>query len=112
MNRVSVAEAGRHFTELIEQVTGQGMTIELERNDQIVARLSPVGRWLQASDLQRFFASLPSLGDDAESFSKDLERIRRELPLDRFRDRPTNADEFVRVPDLEVLPFRDSQGRA
>lgn len=24
----------------------------------------------------------------------------------------TNADEFVRVPDLEVLPFRDSQGRA
>lgn len=80
MNRISVAEAGRHFTELIEQVTRQGVTVELERNDQIVARLSPVGRRLQASDLPRFFASLPSLGDNAESFARDLERIRRELP--------------------------------
>jgi antitoxin (DNA-binding transcriptional repressor) of toxin-antitoxin stability system len=80
MNRISVAEAGRHFTELIEQVTRQGVTVELERNDEIVARLSPVGRRLQARDLPRFFASLPSLGDDADAFGRDVERIRRELP--------------------------------
>jgi antitoxin (DNA-binding transcriptional repressor) of toxin-antitoxin stability system len=80
MNRISVTEAGRHFADLIDRVSRQGVTVELERDDQIVARLSPVGRRMQASDLPRFFASLPSLGDDAESFARDLERIRQELP--------------------------------
>jgi antitoxin (DNA-binding transcriptional repressor) of toxin-antitoxin stability system len=80
MNRISVAEAGRQFDDLIDRVSRQGVTVELERDDQIVARLSPVGRRMQASDLPRFFASLPSLGDDAEAFARDLDRIRRELP--------------------------------
>jgi antitoxin (DNA-binding transcriptional repressor) of toxin-antitoxin stability system len=80
MNRISVIEAGKHFEDLIERVTRQGLTVELVRDDQIVARLSPVRPRLQASDLPRFFAGLPSLGDDAESFARDLERIRQELP--------------------------------
>jgi antitoxin (DNA-binding transcriptional repressor) of toxin-antitoxin stability system len=80
MNRISVAEAGRQFEDLIDRVTREGVTVELERDDQVVARLSPAGRRLQASDLPRFFASLPSLGDDAEPFERDLERIRQELP--------------------------------
>lgn len=79
MNRISVAEAKRQFEDLIDRVTRQGVTVELERDDQIVARLSPAVRRFQASDLPRFFASLPSLGSDAESFASDLERIRREL---------------------------------
>jgi antitoxin (DNA-binding transcriptional repressor) of toxin-antitoxin stability system len=80
MNRISVIEAGRHFEALIEQVTRQGLTVDLVRDDQIVAQLSPVRRRLQASDLPWVFAGLPTLGDDAESFARDLERIRQELP--------------------------------
>ena len=80
MDRISVAEAGRHFEELVERVSRQGVTVELERDDRIVARLSPVGRRLQAKDLQRFFTSLPPLGDDADAFARDLETIRHAIP--------------------------------
>ena len=80
MDRISVAEAGRHFEELVERVSRQGVTVELERDDRIVARLSPVGRRLQAKDLQRFFTSLPPLGDDADAFARDLETIRHVIP--------------------------------
>ena len=79
MNRMSVIEAGRHFEELVERVSGQGVTVELERDERVVAKLSPAGRQLQAGDLSWFFAGLPSLGDDADAFATELERIRLEL---------------------------------
>lgn len=82
MECFSVAEAGPRLDELVERVTSQGVTIELERNRQVVARISPVGRRVRVADLNQIFAALPSLGDDAESFAEDVQRIRTELPLE------------------------------
>jgi antitoxin (DNA-binding transcriptional repressor) of toxin-antitoxin stability system len=79
MERISVAEAGRQFEKLIERVSRHGITVELERDNQVVAKVTPCRRVL-ASDLNRVFASLPTLGDDAEGFAKDVEQIRRDLP--------------------------------
>ncbi len=80
MERISVTEAGRQFDELINRVSRDGITFELEKDNRVVARLSPAGRFVKVADLNRIFASFPSLGDDAESFGKDVERIRREVP--------------------------------
>ncbi len=80
MNRLSVVEAGRHFEDLVDRVAREGVTIELERDRQVVARLSPARRRMPIADLNRFFAGLPSLGDDAGSFAEDVSRIRKDLP--------------------------------
>ncbi|NLY00123.1 MAG: hypothetical protein GXY83_28825 [Rhodopirellula sp.] len=80
MNRVSVGEAGRQFEELLERVVRDGVTVELERNHQVVARLSPAGRRMPVADLNRFFADLPSLSADAQAFADDVARIRKQLP--------------------------------
>ena len=79
MERISVTEAGRQFDELIGRVSREGVTVELERDNRVVARLSPAGHRVQVADLNRVFASFPSLGDDADSFAQDLDRIRREV---------------------------------
>jgi len=75
MERISVSEAGRHFGELIDRVSTHGITVELERDKRVIARISPVGRCVKVADLNRIFAGLPSLGDEAESFANDLERL-------------------------------------
>jgi antitoxin (DNA-binding transcriptional repressor) of toxin-antitoxin stability system len=80
MVRISVAEAGRQFDELINRVSREGVTVELERDNHVVARLSPAEYRVEVSDLNRIFASFPSLGDDAEAFAKDVERIRHDIP--------------------------------
>jgi antitoxin (DNA-binding transcriptional repressor) of toxin-antitoxin stability system len=42
MERISVTEAIRHFSELLNRVLYQGTSFELKRGNKIVARLSPV----------------------------------------------------------------------
>jgi len=80
MERISVSEAGRQFDELISRVSRDGVTVELERDNHIVARLSPAAHRVKVADLNRVFASFLSLGDDADSFAQDVDRIRREVP--------------------------------
>ena len=80
MERISVSEAGRQFDELISRVSREGVTVELERDNHIVARLSPAAHRIRVADLNRVFASFPSLGDDADSFAQDVDRIRRDVP--------------------------------
>lgn len=77
MERISVIAAGRQFDELIRRVSREGVTIELERDNQVIAQLSPAGRRVPVADLNRIFGSFPSLGDDANSFARDVERVRR-----------------------------------
>ena len=80
MERISVIEAGLHFDELIRRVSREGLTVELERDNHVVARLSPARHQMKVADLNRVFASFPPLHDDADSFAKDVERIRQEVP--------------------------------
>ncbi len=77
MERISVIDAGRQFDELVSRVSRKGITIELERDNRVVARLSPAGHRVPVADLNRIFGSFPSLGDDADSFGRDVEHVRR-----------------------------------
>ena len=80
MERISVAEASRDFRAVVDRVK-QGIAIELEDNELIVATISPapptpprVCRTM--NDLAALLNSLPDLGDDAEAFARDIEEAR------------------------------------
>jgi antitoxin (DNA-binding transcriptional repressor) of toxin-antitoxin stability system len=82
MERIALADAERDFTQLIQRVCTDGVTVEVDGGDRIIARISPVEPRpaLQVMDLNSFLQSLPKLGDDADGFVEDLQRIRREFP--------------------------------
>ena len=85
MERINVAQAARNFSDLLNRVYYQGISVELERNNKVIARLVPVrpAARLRVENLNAFFASLPKLGEDAEAFAEDVRSIRRELPPER-----------------------------
>lgn len=75
-----MAEAANSFDELVDRVSVEGIVVELERENVVVARLVPVAHRLLVRDLNGVFAGLPPLGEDSDSFARDLEQIRREVP--------------------------------
>lgn len=85
MERISVTQAVRQFSDLLNRVFYQGVSIELERGNKVIARISPVSSEspLKVKDLNRLFSELPLLRDDSESFAKDLENIREKIPLEK-----------------------------
>jgi antitoxin (DNA-binding transcriptional repressor) of toxin-antitoxin stability system len=84
MERMTVAEAGRDLGKLVERVYSEGISIELEQGDRIVARLTPGGSPppLKVRDLNAFLQSLPPLGDDAGAFADDVRASRRQFPAE------------------------------
>jgi antitoxin (DNA-binding transcriptional repressor) of toxin-antitoxin stability system len=84
MHRISVTEAERDFSNLVDRVYSEDISVELERGDQVVACLTPAGPRspLKVQDLNAFLASLPKLEDDAEAFSEHLRAIRRDFPAE------------------------------
>ena len=84
MHRITVAEAERNFATLVNRVYSEGISVELERGDRVIARLTPAGPCssLKVRDLNAFLENLPRLGDDTEAFSDDIRAIRREFPAE------------------------------
>lgn len=85
MERMSVTQAVRQFSDLMNRVFYQGTIVELERGNKIIARISPVSQEssIKVRDLNRFFSELPVLGEDAASFSEDLKNIRKQVPVEK-----------------------------
>jgi antitoxin (DNA-binding transcriptional repressor) of toxin-antitoxin stability system len=85
MERISVTQAVRQFSDLLNRIFYQGVSVELERGNKVIARISPVSTEspIKVKDLNRIFAKLPSLGDDAGVFTQDLEEIRKQIPLEK-----------------------------
>jgi antitoxin (DNA-binding transcriptional repressor) of toxin-antitoxin stability system len=85
MERMSVTQAVRQFSDLLNRIFYQGVSVELERGNKVIARISPVSTEspLKVKDLNRMFAKLPSLGHDADAFARDLKDIRKQTPLEK-----------------------------
>lgn len=79
MERVNVSEAGQNFANIVNRVHSEGISIDVEQDNYVIARITPVGPQssLKVRDLNAFLQSLPKLGDDAESFAEDVRAIRR-----------------------------------
>jgi antitoxin (DNA-binding transcriptional repressor) of toxin-antitoxin stability system len=84
MDRLTVAEAGRDLAGLVSRVCAEGVGVELQQGDCVVAYLAPVRSrsMLNVRDLNAFLRQLPKLEDDADAFSTDLRTIRREFPAE------------------------------
>jgi antitoxin (DNA-binding transcriptional repressor) of toxin-antitoxin stability system len=82
VHRISVAEAERDFANLVNRVYSEGIPVELERDDEVIARLTPAvpRSRLKVSDLNAFLEGLPKLGEDGGAFLEDMRAIRREFP--------------------------------
>ena len=79
---VTVTEAARRFSDLVNRVFYRGETATLVRGGVPVARLTPpVPSTCSARDLARRWEHLPHLApDDAAAFASELEEGRRALP--------------------------------
>ena len=83
IERIDVETTPLNLTELVNRVCDEGITVELERDNKVIARIVPAELTpkLQAKDLPAFLASLPDLGDDAEAFAEDVLSARKLLNL-------------------------------
>ncbi|MEK6259485.1 MAG: hypothetical protein AABP62_12785 [Planctomycetota bacterium] len=79
MEQLTVEEASRDFTSLVDRVVKSGVTVELMRDDLPVARIIPAvsKRGATMEELAAVLNSLSSLGDDAEAFARDVEEGRK-----------------------------------
>lgn len=85
MERISVTQAARQFSDLMNRVFYQGTIVELKRGNRVIARISPVSPEspLKVKHLNNFFHDLPSLGKDSKDFTEDLANIRKQIPMER-----------------------------
>ena len=79
---MTIAEAAKNFAQLVNRVHADGVCIDLERDDQVIARLTPARPQspLTVGALNAFLRHLPPLGDDAERFTEDVRASRAALP--------------------------------
>lgn len=87
MERMTVSEASGHFDEVVDRVASEGITVELERDHLVVARISPAvpaeagSEGLKVSELNQVFSELPPLGkEEAEAFGRDIDEAKKEIP--------------------------------
>lgn len=74
---MNVAEAEKNFAKLVDKVYVEGVSVDLERDDKVIARLTPAESRspLAVTDLNTFLRNLPQLGDDADEFAKDRKSV-------------------------------------
>ena len=79
---MNVAEAEKNFANLVNKVYVEGISVDLERDDKVIARLTPAESPspLTVGQLNAFLHSLPALGEDADQFADDVRAIRGEFP--------------------------------
>lgn len=82
MYRITIAEAERDFANLVNRVYSEGILVELERDDVVIAHLTPAvpRSRLKVRELNAFLEGLPKLREDADAFLEDMRAIRREFP--------------------------------
>jgi antitoxin (DNA-binding transcriptional repressor) of toxin-antitoxin stability system len=81
---MNVLEAEKNFAKLVDKVYAEGISVDLERDDKVIARLMPAEPRspLTVGQLNAFLRSLPSLGDDADKFAEDVRAVRGQFPTE------------------------------
>jgi hypothetical protein len=81
MERQLITDPTLDWGKLVDHVYRDRVTVELERDKQVVATLAPVVSAPSFSDLNAIFAGVPPLSDaECASFAKDLEEIGASMP--------------------------------
>jgi antitoxin (DNA-binding transcriptional repressor) of toxin-antitoxin stability system len=80
MNRISATNAARNFFDLINRVRYQGASLEIERGNEVIARIVPAipSATLSIADLDEQWAQLPRLDpEDSGLFEANIQEIRQ-----------------------------------
>ncbi len=83
MKTINATEAARRFSDMLNQVSYQGVSFEIIRGNKPVALLSPVAAPspVRVEALNQLFAELPPLDeDDRSEFAQTVQAIRKGFP--------------------------------
>ena len=81
---ITATEAVRKFSEILNSIKYTGNDYTIVRGGKPVASIRPAephSRQLTLGDLPRLVKMLPSLGDEADRFRKDIKDARKHQPL-------------------------------
>ncbi len=69
---MNVAKAEKNFAKLVDKVCAEGISVDLERDGEVIARPMPAEPTspLTVGVLNTFLRTLPSLGDDADQLPR------------------------------------------
>jgi antitoxin (DNA-binding transcriptional repressor) of toxin-antitoxin stability system len=84
VKRISATHAARNFSDLINRVRYQGTSFDIERGNEVIARIVPVSAHstLSIAELSVLWAQLPRLDhEDATLFEESLNDIRQSASL-------------------------------
>jgi prevent-host-death family protein len=85
---ISVTEAARNFSDCVNRVRYQGMTLILLKNGTPVARLVPdKEKVFSAGELAQALGKVQLTADEAKMWRRDLRKARKTLtpPTDKWR---------------------------
>lgn len=80
---ITVTEAVRNFSELLNNIRYRGECYTILKGGKPAAMIGPAAGDLKGrklSDLRGILRKLPRLGDDEESFAKDIAQVITERP--------------------------------
>lgn len=77
MERQDISNPGIDWANLVRHVAKDQVSIELAEGAIAIARVIPVQRTVSMKDFSAIMSSIPSLGDDIESFAHDVESARK-----------------------------------
>ncbi len=77
MERQLITDPALDWRALVEHVYRDKVTVELAREQKVVATLAPVVSAPQFADLDDILADVPRLNEECESFAVDVESILR-----------------------------------
>jgi antitoxin (DNA-binding transcriptional repressor) of toxin-antitoxin stability system len=81
MKTITVTEASRNFSDLVSRVHYQGESTLLVKGGRPMVKMTAARRVKTGRHLAAFWPDLPHLNrKDAESFGRDIEAARRNLP--------------------------------
>jgi antitoxin (DNA-binding transcriptional repressor) of toxin-antitoxin stability system len=86
---LSVTEAVRNFSDVINRVYYQGQTFLLSRGGTVVAQITPPEKVVTGADMLRIWPTWSRLDpEDAEQWAKELEELRTQAgpPTERKWD--------------------------
>jgi len=73
MEKQDISNPNIDWAGLVRHVAKDQVTIELADGTIAIARVIPMKKTVSMKDFAAMMSTLPSLGDDAESFAKDVE---------------------------------------
>jgi antitoxin (DNA-binding transcriptional repressor) of toxin-antitoxin stability system len=86
MISITVTDAARGFSDLINRIRYRGESATLIKGGKPVARIVPAGRVCTGKELAKVWPRLPHLGaDEARAMEKDLAASRRKLPAPKSK---------------------------